>query len=146
MPNAFLCAVKGFMYVLPSVCLRLSQFSQLSFMQNIGECVFSLPSLWWFWEYVCFILVSSSNRTICHCLWLGHKTMVYAVYFFVLVPLMQPEKLEYLSLLWYILRTTDYCYHCKIDKMEKNFFIVLIMFYIYLNASQYDNTLFSCLK
>ena len=27
--------------------------------------------------------------------------------------------------------------------MENNFFIVLIMFYMYLNASQYDDTLFS---
>ena len=35
--------------------------------------------------------------------------------------------------------------------MENNFFIVFIMFYIYRNASQYDDTLFSftlfsCLK
>ena len=40
---------------------------------------------------------------------------------------------------------------CKFDIMENKFFIVLVMFYIYLNASQYANTLFSftlftCLK
>ena len=31
-------------YMLPSVCLRLRQFSQLSFIQYTGLCVFSLPS------------------------------------------------------------------------------------------------------
>ena len=30
--------------MLPSVCLRLRQFSQLSFIQNLGLCVFSLPN------------------------------------------------------------------------------------------------------
>ena len=30
-------------YMLPSVCLRLRQFSQLSFIQYMGLCVFSLP-------------------------------------------------------------------------------------------------------
>ena len=31
-------------YRLPSVCLRLRQFSQLSFIQYMGLCVFSLPN------------------------------------------------------------------------------------------------------
>ena len=31
-------------YMLPSVCLRLRQFSQLSFIQYMGLCVFSLPN------------------------------------------------------------------------------------------------------
>ena len=31
-------------YMLPSVCLRLPQFSQLSFVQYMGLCVFSLPN------------------------------------------------------------------------------------------------------
>ena len=31
-------------YMLPSVCLRLRQFSQLSFVQDMGLCVFSLPN------------------------------------------------------------------------------------------------------
>ena len=31
-------------YMLPSVCLRLRQFSQLSFVRYMGLCVFSLPN------------------------------------------------------------------------------------------------------
>ena len=31
-------------YMLPSVCLRLRQFSQLSFIQYMGLCVFNLPN------------------------------------------------------------------------------------------------------
>ena len=31
-------------YMLPSVCLRLRQLSQLSFIQYMGLCVFSLPN------------------------------------------------------------------------------------------------------
>ena len=31
-------------YMLPNVCLRLRQFSQLSFIQYLGLCVFSLPN------------------------------------------------------------------------------------------------------
>ena len=31
-------------YMLPSVCLRLRQFSQLPFIQYMGLCVFSLPN------------------------------------------------------------------------------------------------------
>ena len=31
-------------YMLPSVCLRLRQFSQLSYIQYMGLCIFSLPN------------------------------------------------------------------------------------------------------
>ena len=47
-------------YMLPSVCLRLRLFSQLSFFQYMGLCVFSLPCH--DCENVYFILLSSSNR------------------------------------------------------------------------------------
>ena len=36
--------IKCFRYMLPSVCLRLRLFSQLSFIQYMGLCVFSLPN------------------------------------------------------------------------------------------------------
>ena len=36
--------IKCFGYMLPSVCLRLRLFSQLSFIQYMGLCVFSLPN------------------------------------------------------------------------------------------------------
>ena len=51
-------------YILSSVCLRLNQFSQLSFMQYILDCVYSADPfiLWWLWEYMYFILLLSSNR------------------------------------------------------------------------------------
>ena len=57
-------------YILSNICLRLNQFSQLYSMQYMGLCVLGLPVLWWLWEYVYFILFSSSNRMIqwsnCH--------------------------------------------------------------------------------
>ena len=36
------CTTKMLRYMLPSVCLRLRKFSQLSFVQYIGLCVFTL--------------------------------------------------------------------------------------------------------
>ena len=49
-------------YILSSVCLRLSQFSQLAFVQDMG-CVYSYPFVsWWLLEYMHFILLSSLNR------------------------------------------------------------------------------------
>ena len=36
--------IKCFRHMLPSVCLRLRLFSQLSFIQYMGLCVFSLPN------------------------------------------------------------------------------------------------------
>ena len=50
-------------YVLSSVWVRLSIFSQLSIIQYMGLCVFSLPiPLRWLREYIYFVLLSSSNR------------------------------------------------------------------------------------
>ena len=66
-----------------SVCVRLSQFSQLSFMQYMGLCVFSLPI------YLMMIVrigvlylifnIKSEVWPVCHCLWLGNETLVCAV-------------------------------------------------------------------
>ena len=71
-------------YILWSVCLRLSQFSQLSFMQYIGLCVFSLPiSLIMMFVRISvlylIVIIKSVVRPIFHCLRLGHETMVCAV-------------------------------------------------------------------
>ena len=67
-------------YILPSVCLRLSQFSQVSFMQYMGLCVFSLPiSLTMIVKILvlCLIIIIKSEVwLICHCFGLGHETIV----------------------------------------------------------------------
>ena len=51
-------------YILSSVCVRLSIFSQLSIIQYVGLCVFSLPISLVMIEtvYIYFALSSSSNR------------------------------------------------------------------------------------
>ena len=54
-------------YILSIVCLKLNRFSHLSFMQYMGlypgaVCIQLTHLLWWLWEYVYFILLSSSNR------------------------------------------------------------------------------------
>ena len=64
------------------VCLRLRLFSQLSFIQYMGLCVFSLPnSPVMLWESVLnlIIVIKSEVWIINHCLALGHETMVCAV-------------------------------------------------------------------
>ena len=70
-------------YNLPSVWVRLSIFSQLSIIQYVGPCVFSLPiHLWWLWWYILcriIIIIKSEVWTITHCLGLGHETMVCTV-------------------------------------------------------------------
>ena len=70
-------------YFLSSVWLRISYFSQLPFMQYVVLCVFRLPILWWWlWESGVFYLITiikSEVWPICHCLGLGHETMVRAV-------------------------------------------------------------------
>ena len=70
-------------YILSSVCLRLSQFSQLYFMHYMELCAFSLPiSLKVFARIgvlYLIIIVKSEVWPICHCLGLGHVTMVWAV-------------------------------------------------------------------
>ena len=63
-------------YILSSMWLWLSQFSQLSFMQYIGLCVFSLhvPRVMVVRIRVQYFVITIKSKiwTICHCLWLGH--------------------------------------------------------------------------
>ena len=69
-------------YILSSVWVRLSIFSQLSIIQYMGLCVFSLPISLVLIEriYICLIIVTKSEVwTITHCLGLGHETIVCAV-------------------------------------------------------------------
>ena len=70
-------------YNLSSVWVRLSIFSQLSIIQYVGLCVFSLPIPFVMIERIyilCLIIIIKSGVwTITHCLGLGHETMVCAV-------------------------------------------------------------------
>ena len=71
-------------YNLSSVWVRLSIFSQLSIIQYVGLCVFSLPISFVMIEriYIYFfliIIIKSEVWIITQCLWLGHETMVCAV-------------------------------------------------------------------
>ena len=70
-------------YILLSVCLRLNQFSRLSFMQYMGLCVFSLPISLMMIVRICkiyhIIIVESEVWPNCHCLGLGHETKVCTV-------------------------------------------------------------------
>ena len=68
---------------LSSVWVRLSIFSQLSILQYVGLCVFSLPIFFVMIDrtyILCLIIIIKSEVwTITHCLGLGHETMVCAV-------------------------------------------------------------------
>ena len=70
-----------------SVCLRLSQFSQLSFMQHMGLCIFSLPIYLMIIVSICVLylitIIKSEVWPICHCLGLGNETVVCAVCLFI---------------------------------------------------------------
>ena len=70
-------------YNLSSVWVRLSMFSQLSIIQYVGLCIFSLPISFVTIERIyilCLIIIIKSEVwTITHYLGLGHKTMVWAV-------------------------------------------------------------------
>ena len=70
-------------YNLSRVWVRLSIFSQLSIIQYVGLCVFSLPISFVMIERIyilCLIIfIKSEVWTITHCLGLGHETMVCAV-------------------------------------------------------------------
>ena len=70
-------------YNLSSVWVRLSIFSQLSIMQYMGLCVFSLPISFVMIErmYILslIIIIKSEVWTITQFLGLGHETMVCAV-------------------------------------------------------------------
>ena len=70
-------------YILSSVWVRLSIFSQLSIIQYVGLCVFSLPislaMIKRIYILCLIIIIESKVWTITHCLGLGHETMVCAV-------------------------------------------------------------------
>ena len=70
-------------YILSSVWVRLSILSQLSIIQYVGLCVFSLPISLVMIERIyilCLIIIIKSEVwTVTHCLGLGHETMVCAV-------------------------------------------------------------------
>ena len=70
-------------YDLSSVSVRLSIFTQLSIIQYVGLCVFSLPISSVMIERIyilCLIIIIKSEVwTITHCLGLGHEAMVCAV-------------------------------------------------------------------
>ena len=67
-------------YILSSVWVRLSIFSQLSIIQYVGLCVFSWPIPLVMTERIyilCLIIIIKSEVwTNTHCLGLGHETMV----------------------------------------------------------------------
>ena len=66
-------------YNLSSVWIKLSIFSQLSIIQYVGLCVFSLAISFMMIERIfilCLIIIIKSEVwTITHCLGLGHETM-----------------------------------------------------------------------
>ena len=69
-------------YILSSVWVRLSIFSQLSIIQYVELCVFSLPIFLVIEKMylLCLIIIIKSEVwTITHCLGLGHEAMVCAV-------------------------------------------------------------------
>ena len=69
-------------YNLSSVWEILSKFSQLSIIQYVGLCVFSLPvsvMVERIYMRCLSIIIKSEVWTITHCLGLGHETMVCAV-------------------------------------------------------------------
>ena len=79
-------------YILSSVYLILSQFPQLSFMQYMGLCVFSLPIYLMMIVrisvlYLIIVTIKTEVWPICQCVGLGHATMVCAVCLSILLPL-----------------------------------------------------------
>ena len=70
-------------YIMSTVCLRLIKFSQLSYIQCMGMCIFSLPiSLMMIVRisvlYI-IIIIKLEAWPICHYSWLGHETIVCTV-------------------------------------------------------------------
>ena len=65
------------------VCVRLSHFSQLSFMQYMGLCVFIPTNSFAMIVRICvlylIIIITSEVWIINHCLGLSHKTIVRTV-------------------------------------------------------------------
>ena len=76
-------------YILSSVWVRLSIFSQLSIIHYLGLCVFSLPISLVMIERIyirCLIIIIKSEVwTTIHCLGLGHETMVCTVCLYILM-------------------------------------------------------------
>ena len=70
-------------YILPSVCLRLCQFSESSFIQNMIVCAFSLPILLEMIVRICVLYLITITKSevwlIFYCVGLGHW---YALYVF----------------------------------------------------------------
>ena len=70
-------------YILSSVWVRFNIFYQLSIIQYVGLCVFSLPislvMIEIIYKLCLIIIIKSEVWTITHCLGLGHETMVCAV-------------------------------------------------------------------
>ena len=82
-------------YTLSSVCLRLSKFSQLSFMQYMELCVFSLSiylmTIVRIHVLYLIIIVKLKLWPISHCLGLGHETIVYAVCLSIFLAMILPS-------------------------------------------------------
>ena len=70
-------------YILSIICLRLSQFAQLFFMQYMGLCGFKLPIYFVMIERLRVLdlitILKSEEWTICYCLGLGHESMAWAL-------------------------------------------------------------------
>ena len=86
-------------------CLRLSQFSQLSFIQYMWLCVFSLSICLMMIVRICvlylIIIIKSEVWPIYHCLGLDYETMVCAVCLYTLIAYPLP-KLDANMLIKYV--------------------------------------------
>ena len=73
-------------YSVSNVCLRLGRFSQSSFRQHMGLCVFSLPISLMITVRILVLdlifIIKLVVWPICHCLGLGHEQW-YALYVFI---------------------------------------------------------------
>ena len=75
-------------YIMSSVWVRFSIFSQLSIKQYMGLCVFSLPISLVLTEKIytlLIIIINSEVWTIINCSWLGNETMPCAVCLYILI-------------------------------------------------------------
>ena len=95
-------------HIVSSVWTKLSIFSQLSIIQYVGLCVFSLPIFLVMIErmyILCLIIIIKSEVwTISHCLGLGRETMVCAVCLSIFVydifPVLWPADSTHEWLFW----------------------------------------------
>ena len=74
-------------YILSNVYLKFSQFSQQSFMQYMGLCLFSLLIyiMMIVRIRVLYLIIIIKVWLICHCLGLDNETMVFAVCLSILI-------------------------------------------------------------